>query len=201
MWNKFVGFIEDVFFYGKMKKLFIFLSKHWFKFVLVWLAYVCYSTFTDPAALEAAKARMLNPWYYGMFGSIVVFWFAFAIWWRLKSRKEWKKINAYLESVKKGLLKSVEENKLMAENEIPDAESISKYYKMYLKKYELDHADQFTTIEPMSFEKWEEQAIDDPGEWKQVRWKFMVAMTSDMFMFDPNGKSTMMRFRDYEALI
>lgn len=188
-----------------MKKFWKFLNKHWFKFVLVWLSYVLYSTYTDPVALETAKARMMNPLYYGIFGSLVVFWFAFVIWWRWQTRKKIKNIEEYSKALSKSIAKSVEETKLLRENEIPDDESISKYYKMYLKKFELDHVDQWTTVDPISFEVWEEGAKADKPEGHilpRVRWEFMIAMTSDAFMFDPStGTSSMMRYHDYEEMI
>jgi len=187
-----------------MKRLFKLFDKYWLHLVCLYLAYVLYSTIKNPESMAMAMARLVNPWYYIPFGSLVVGWCILAIWWKRKSKKEWKILEQYGIDMKKNIAKSCEETALLKENDLPDEESISKYYKMYLKKFELDNVDTWSTEEPIPFDIWEEAAkADKPeGGFPRVRWAFMISMTSDAFMFDPeSGHATMMRYRDYEEMI
>jgi hypothetical protein len=116
-----------------------------------------------------------------------------------------------IETMKESLKKSREETEKLRSGEIPSDEDIEKYYKMYCKKFEIDNKDQWTTREPMSFEKFEKEAKTLPEDTdlgdgmklhKREGWEFLIAQTSDSFMFDPKtGQSTMMRFTDYESMI
>ena len=56
-------------------------------------------------------------------------------------------------SLKRGIERTIKENNLLKSKNIPTDEDIEKYYKMYLKKLELD--DQWTTDPPMPFEEFE----------------------------------------------
>lgn len=86
------------------------------------------------------------------------------------------------------------ENQLMLSGAIPTNEDIALYYKMYLKKWELDHVDTWDVTDPMTFENFKKQAME-------LKYKFLVGMTSDMFIGSPFGNMEMIKIRNYRALI
>lgn len=190
-----------------MKKPFNKIYNLWLLICFIYLGYVLFNNYQDPILWMETKARLANPWYYIPMMAIFSGWIVFALncFRRAKtSQKQLEMMQGIAKSVADGIVKGAEESKLMQENEIPDDESISKYYKMYCKKFELDNANKWNTAEPITFEWWEKCAKNDFEEEQVggVCWQFMIAMTSDMFSFDPNtGQATMMRFRDYEKLI
>ena len=175
--------------------------------LFAYAAWSLYTTYNDPILWMEAKARLRNPWYYVPMLAIISAWivFALAVVRHARSKKkDLEMIKDMTKGIAEGIAKGVEETKLMQENEIPDDESISKYYKMYCKKFELDNADRWNTAEPMSWEQWKREAKGDPDsdQFFRVRWQFMIAMTSDMFTMNPQtGQSSMMRFRDYEKMV
>lgn len=84
---------------------------------------------------------------------------------------------------------------LLDPNKEPTDDDIQLYYKMYKKKWELDHKDQWITdhIKPMTFEEFEEGA-------KREKFLFLERMTCDMFVgFPPNTQ--MIRCNDYKAMV
>lgn len=92
------------------------------------------------------------------------------------------------------------ETELLQSGKMPTDEHIELYYKMYVKKFELDHEDEWSTQipEPMSFSEFEKRAkmcLDTVGGYP-----FIIGSTMDMFMHGPDGNA-MMRCRDYRGMI
>ena len=182
------------------------LAKNFMWIVLaIVLSYNGYSIIKDPSGTwDTFVVNMQNPWSYVPFAFIVLIPIVYGIFYLYDKVVIEPRRNLILDQWKESIKKSFEETALMQENEVPDDESIAKYYKMYLKKFELDNADQWNTAEPMCWQQWEREAKGDPdsNQFFRVRWSFMIAMTSDAFMFSPeDGSSTMMRYRDYESMI
>lgn len=123
---------------------------------------------------------------------LVVLWNLF----KRYSRRMSIESQLFSDELKESLEKSAEETEKMTSGEIPSDEDIDKYYRMYLKKFELDTEDEWTTAEPIPFEEFEKDAKKDDG------WRFLIRMTSDAFSFDPSsGQAIMWRYRDYEEMI
>lgn len=101
--------------------------------------------------------------------------------------------HAFLNKVKGKLKEKQEEDELVASDKTPTSEHINLYYKMYMKKWELDHVDEWETdlVQPMTFEKFE-------GEAKKKKYYFLVASTSDMFIGMP---PVMVRYRNYKKMV
>lgn len=101
--------------------------------------------------------------------------------------------HAFLNKVKGKLKEKQEEDELVASDKTPTDEHINLYYKMYMKKWELDHVDEWETdlVQPMTFEKFE-------GEAKKKKYYFLVASTSDMFIGMP---PVMVRYRNYKKMV
>ena len=179
-------------------------------FAIYFLADMLYTIHQDPVKVWADVQRnIVNPWYYIPIGLITLMWLG-AVGYILVNKYYWKPLLGrqvdFLEDMKKGIEKSIEETKKMKSGEIPSDEDIKKYYKMYLKKFDLDNRDQWTTEESMSFEKFEKDAKSNEKQEGIIRkrqgWEFLIAMTSDAFSFDPvSGQSIMYRYRDYEELV
>jgi len=88
-----------------------------------------------------------------------------------------------------------EEMDLINSNKMPTDEDIKLYYKMYLKKCELDHKDEWITynIQPYTFEEWKKMA-------RTQRYYFLIAETCDMFIgMYPNVQ--MIRNIDYRKIV
>lgn len=130
-----------------------------------------------------------------------------------KDYKEAQKIlrNELIDDVSNALKESIEktakENALLKSGKLPTDEEIEKYYKMYLKKVELNDIWNTYTV---SYEDFEKRAKNsniiintlelDNGEklefGKSGGFSYLFEMTSDAFI---NGKCV--RFRDYEGMI
>ena len=177
--------------------------------VVIWLfiiGMISWSVFTfisDPqGAWNRFLIRIQDPWSYVPFGFLVLIPIVVGIALLYDKFVKQPRVDRLVEQWKKSMIKSAEESDLMRENDVPDDESIAKYYKMYLKKWELDNEDTWTTCTPMSFKDWEKDAKSEPKEFGRVRWQFMIAMTSDTFMGFPGSNThVMMRHRDYESMI
>lgn len=101
--------------------------------------------------------------------------------------------------------------KLGEPNAIPTDEEILQYYKMYCKKWELDNADEWTTLKPMEFDEFEKKCKspttvikpkEDVGFAFMVAggYQYMIGKTCDAFVgFPPN--QVMMRYRDYASMV
>lgn len=168
------------------------------------MIYNLYRLIRDPQGTwDAFIVNIQNPWSWIPLGIILLIPIVVGIALLWDKFIVEPKRRALLDSWRESLEKSFEETLLMKKNDLPDDESIAKYYKMYLKKFELDNTDVWNVEDPMTFEEFEMNAkrdIDEIGF--RVRWQFMIAMTSDAFMYTPgSGTSTMMRYRDYEELI
>ena len=103
-------------------------------------------------------------------------------------KKEWKK----------AIDESVKETKLMNSKDIPTDEDIELYYKMYLKKKEIEARSQWTTKEPMSFEHWKNRAtnVNNTSDMQYGGYLFMIRYTSDIFM-----GGTCSRIFDYKSMV
>lgn len=105
---------------------------------------------------------------------------------------------------------SAEINKINRDKSVTDGD-INLYYKMYLKKWELDHEDEWITdkIKPMEFEEFEKRAkeksetimvTDKIGYYKIGGWEFLESMVSDLFVgIGPNRQ--MIRYRNYKTMV
>ena len=94
---------------------------------------------------------------------------------------------------------------------IPTDDEIMKYYRMYCKKWEMDNADEWTTLNPMSFDEFEKKCKtptrivkpkDDESFGFMVSggYRYMIGKTCDAFMgFPPN--QVLMRYTDYAAMV
>ena len=108
-------------------------------------------------------------------------------------------------------LNTWEIDKLNDMEAIPTDEEILKYYKMYCKKWEMDNADEWTTLKPMEFDEFEKKCktptkIIKPKEDSNFSFMasggyyYMISKTCDAFMgFPPN--QVLMRFTDYAAMV
>lgn len=201
----------------------------WSTISALWI-YNFYNWGKDPSGTwERFTTNIQNPWYYIPISLSILIPIVFLIIMKIMKKKVDKETIAFLKEMKKGIAKSCIETALMRGDTLPNDEDINKYYKMYCIKFEMDNRDQWTTLEPMPFEKFEKEAkippetieipLDDQlsehdkkeiGEdskrilyiRKRGGWEFLISMTSDMFSFDPiSGQSTMTRFRDYEKMI
>jgi hypothetical protein len=169
------------------------------------LIYNAFCYYRDPVGTwERVTTNIHNPWYWIPLCFILLIPIVTGIA-LLRHKRKSKLYHSMIDEWTDSVKKSFEETALLKSDEIPDDESISKYYKMYLKKFELDNEDNWTTINPISFEIWEEAAKkqkDPESLFPRVGWSFMISMTSDCFMFDPeSGHSTMIRYRNYESMI
>ena len=102
------------------------------------------------------------------------------------------------------LIDSIEETKLLRSGEIPTDDDILLYYKMYLKKKELEDRSEWTTHEPMSFEKWEEtvRSASTTPEGRNLGYQYMIGRTSDAFIGSPlDGNMSYQRFTNYKQLV
>jgi hypothetical protein len=93
-----------------------------------------------------------------------------------------------------------DETNLLQSNEIPTDEHILLYYKMYLKKWELDHKELTLpdSVKPMQFDEWEKIAktMDEYGGYN-----FIISNTMDVFI-SMNGRcGSMMRCNDYRKMV
>lgn len=93
-----------------------------------------------------------------------------------------------------------EENRLLKSHVVPTDEHIEMYYKMYRKKWELDHEDQWETdaVKPMKFEDWEKRAKENVNT--VGGYSFLISHTMDVFIGSCDGGS-MMRYRNYREMI
>ena len=97
------------------------------------------------------------------------------------------------------IAKSGEESRLMNGNVQPTEEHILKYYKMYLKKKELARKEEWTTVEPMTFDEWQKQ-LNEYIEHGMNGYRFLISNTCDaMIGIPPN--CTYQRFYDYEKAV
>lgn len=125
---------------------------------------------------------------------LLIYWilalFCFIVWFPYirQNRKR-----DFLNKVMGKLKEKQEEDELVASDKTPTDEHINLYYKMYMKKWELDHVDEWETdlVQPMTFEKFE-------GEAKKKKYYFLVASTSDMFIGMP---PVMVRYRNYKKMV
>ncbi len=95
---------------------------------------------------------------------------------------------------------SMEENALIESGKMPTDEHIQLYYKMYMKKFELDREsnNDWDVSEPMNFEEFEKKAkscLDTVGGYR-----FIIGQTMDMFIGGFDGGS-MIRYRDYRKMV
>ena len=187
-------------------KTYQWLAKHGIWVILgIVMAYNLYSFLLDPQGTwNKFLVNIQNHWSYVPLGFVLSIPIVMGIVLLYDKVVKAPRREAVLKIWKKSLEKSFEETLLMKKNDVPDDESIAKYYKMYLKKFELDNADVWNAAEPMSWVQWEREAKGDPesNQFFNVRWKFLIAMTSDAFIYSPGaGASTMMRYRNYEDMI
>lgn len=103
---------------------------------------------------------------------------------------ERKKNKRVIENFKKSIMASVEETRLIQSKETPTDEHIQKYYNMYINKVRSD--DEWTTIEPMTFEEFEKKGKENGYRW-------VIGKSMDAFSFDPlTGNGTMWRYGNYD---
>ena len=76
---------------------------------------------------------------------------------------------------------------------LPTDDEILKYYKMYVKKFQLDRENKWSVEEPMLFEEWEKRAKATGG------YRYMIGHTVDAFIGSPY--TIYHRYRDYEKLV
>ena len=185
-----VGNVVNLIWKKHMNKVF------WSMLAGIWI-YNFWNWYQDPVGtweiIQRNLQNLQNPWYWIPIGVLTLIPFVFIIYIVVKHKRDMRRINSVIDRMKKSLLKSAEETKLMQSEEIPTNEDIDKYYRMYLVKFEEDNKDQWNTAEPIPFEKFKERAKD---------YRYLISMTSDIFSFDPvTGHSTMYRFRDYDEMI
>jgi hypothetical protein len=191
----------------------------WWCWIFFFFSYTIWTIYQDPSkAWSDFQMNIVKPWYYIPIGLVIflragVSFFLIDNFAHKKKNKQLdnfahkkknKQLDDFIEEMKKSVIKSAEETRLMRENKTPSDEDIDKYYKMYLVKFELDNKNQWNTEKPMSFDHWEKCAKNDFEEeqFGRVGWQFMIAKTSDAFMFDPtSGQSTMMRYNNYEDML
>jgi hypothetical protein len=103
----------------------------------------------------------------------------------------------------------IEESKLLKSTKIPTDDHILKYYKMYLKKDEIEKRDTWTTKQPMSFDEWKDRAkiptktemiSDNMGFQTNGGYQFMISMTCDMMVGMPPNHQYI-RCYDYAAMV
>lgn len=104
--------------------------------------------------------------------------------------EDWKE--KFIESLKD----TNKENKLMKSGAVPTEADIELYYKMYLKKWELNHDDSYIwdTATPMKYEEFKKRAMEE-------KYNFLVSMTCDMFIGGFNQPQSMIRYRDYKQIV
>lgn len=105
---------------------------------------------------------------------------------------------------------SKKEIELLNSDELPNDDDILKYYKMYLKKFEINTEDQWTTAKPRPFDDWERIAktptkrhISKNSKFGfQVAggWLFMISCTCDAMIGIPPNQ-VYHRYHDYEAMV
>lgn len=127
-----------------------------------------------------------------------------------KTRKNMEKFNALKSIIEKAVFNDIEMNKKIDSDEIPSDEDILLYYKMYLKKFELDRKNEWNVESPLSFEKFQEQAKKErktiiDGELffiENVGWSYIISKSCDSFIYDTlTGKRMMWQYRDYKKLV
>ena len=118
-----------------------------------------------------------------------------------KSEREKEKIEHIKKAWGEALKEAAHETELMNSGKVPTDEDIQLYYKMYLKKKEMDAMQQWTTEEPMPFEEWEKKAKDvNDSDFNYGGYKFMVRATCDYFMGGFGGSSSG-RIHDYKKMV
>ena len=115
----------------------------------------------------------------------------------LKTSKEQKR-KKMMNDFQKYIKEAATETALINSSEEPTDSDIELYYKMYLKKWELDHANEWTTdnLQPINFETWKQKAKDI----NSGGYRFIISKTMDYFIgFPPN--MNMGRYRDYKTMV
>jgi hypothetical protein len=175
--------------------------KIWISFLSIYLISIGLYILNEPILWQQFK----DTWHYIpiiFIGGIVIIYVILYLVWKYLEKPMSDRIR---ESWRESIRESMEETSKLNSDEIPSDDDILKYYKMYCKKLEIDNTDQWTTEEPMSYENFEKRAkkpkpeSEDKTIFVERRgWEFLIAMTSDAFMFNPKtGQHTMMRFRKY----
>jgi len=137
--------------------------------------------------------RLQRFWYIGLI--LVGIWFAYDVFQDRKERKYRLDVKRASDRMYESLMDSIEETKLLRSKEVPTDDDIILYYKMYLKKKELEARSEWTAEDPMSFEKWEEIAKKEG-----YGYRYMIGRTSDAFIgFAPD--TVYQRFTDYKQLV
>lgn len=99
--------------------------------------------------------------------------------------------------------KTINENKLLKSDAVPSEEDVIKYYKMYVKKFELDtkNPDHWSAEDdvPLTLDEWKaalKKHIESGGR----GYAYLIANTSDLMIgFPPN--CIYQRMIDYEELV
>jgi len=147
--------------------------------------------------------RLQRFWYIGLI--LIGVWFAYDVFQDRKGRK----LRSIEQDIKEtsnriyySLIDSIEETRLLRSGEIPTDGDILLYHKMYLKKKEFEARSEWTTHEPMSFEKWEEavRSASTTPEGHNLGYQYMIGRTSDAFIGMPPNMSYE-RFTDYKKLV
>ena len=113
--------------------------------------------------------------------------------WNRKRKIRNAQIDAWLAEIKRSMLESADETKKLRSGEIPPDTEILMYYKMHLKKLEIEARNTWSAEEPISFEEWEKNAKTEDG------WRYIIGMTSDAFVGIP--VTEFQRFHDYRAMV
>jgi hypothetical protein len=181
-------------------------DKHMRKVLLLWLGYtflkLLYVSYTNPSIIAN---NLKDPLVIVAMGILLLVFFVIFGQFLLDMRRSRK----FMKHIENSILESGRQTRLMNSKEIPSDKDIDKYYRMYLKKFELDNDEIWTTNDPMSFEQFYKEAKSESKQeglllsgYETSGWKFLISMTSDAFSFDPKtGQSTMWRYRDYESMV